>query len=993
MARHIPTVRDGILHEEAEEPASLEAIAVESPEWYNWLEQHRSFRFENSTSSYTARKERRSGSWYWYAYRHQAGRLRSAYLGRSTELSATRLQVIATALAGAFSQPATPMAGSEREQDLPASHAHEQANVTTAGSLLLHNLGQLTSLIGREQELAAAAALLQRPEVRLLTMIGTAGVGKTRLAFEVADQLLDYFADGVYFVALAPVRDPDLVLSTVAQTLGLRVTRDQSYLEVLQAYLRNRCCLLVLDNFEQVVSAASQLPVLLRACPDVKLLVTSREVLHLRAEHQFSVPPLALPDRKRLPDEQALAHVAAVELFLQRAQAIRYDFHLTQENATAIAEICNRLDGLPLAIELAAARIEVFSAQALLARLDHRLQVLTGGARDLPERQRTLRGTIEWSYELLPVVEQRLFRRLAVFLGGCTLEAVEAVSGTVGDTGVNVLEGIIALVDKSLLQQTAREGEEPRFAMLETIREYGLDELASCGEAEFTRQAHAAYYLALAEQAEPELTGPHQLAWFERLEREHDNLRAALSWLLEQGANEQSNELALCLSGALRQFWGTRGYVREGRRWLERALDENHGMRSAARAKALASAGLLTAFQDDFGQAEALCREGVELYRELGDRRGSATTLSTLGYAALMRNHYGQARTLLEEALALFSEIGDKAGSVFALNFLGLVLVYQGEYARAQARFEESRVLSKVTDDVANYAASLMLLGLALMVQGDLAQAQARLEESLAISRKMSYKRNIGLAIYFLGQVNFQQGDFTSTRSLFEESLAIFQEVGERVRIAEVLGSQGFLSLSQGDYAAARARLEESLQLSLELDYQWNIALCLEGVATVLAAQGEPGRAVWCLSAAQTLREAVGTALPPMFQALHEFTLASVRAQLSEQAFEAAWAEGRAMTPEQVLTTSGAVTTPTTTPTEPSPVPQARKAPIAPNGLTSRELEVLCLLAQGLTSAQIANRLIIGLVTVNSHVRSIYSKLGVTSRSAATRYAIEHRLV
>lgn len=502
MARRIPTVRDGTLHEGAEEAASHEAIAVESTAWYTWLEQHRSFRFEDLASTFTARKELRAGSWYWYAYRRQAGRLHTAYLGRSEELSATRLHVIADELAGANGPQTSRTAADERVPSPPATLSHEQENVVIPGSVLpLHTLPQqLTSLVGREQEVVAAEALLRRPEVRLLSLVGTAGVGKTRLALQVATDLLDDFSEGVFFVALAPVRDPGLVLSTVALTLGLRITGDQSFLEVLKASLREKRCLLVLDNFEQVVNAAPQLSDLLEACPHVKLLVTSREVLHLRAEHQFSAPPLALPDSKQLPDEQALAHIAAVELFLQRAQAIRSDFHLTPGNATAIAEVCLRLDGLPLALELAAARVKVFTPQALLARLDRRLQFLTGGALDLPERQRTLRNTIEWSYELLSVEEQRLFWRLAVFAGGATLEAIEAVTVALGDDPGRILDVIASLIDKSLLPPVQQE-EEPRLAMLETIRGYGLERLAASGEMEAVQRIYAEYFVHRAEEA------------------------------------------------------------------------------------------------------------------------------------------------------------------------------------------------------------------------------------------------------------------------------------------------------------------------------------------------------------------------------------------------------------------------------------------------------------------------------------------------------------
>jgi predicted ATPase/DNA-binding CsgD family transcriptional regulator len=676
-----------------------------------------------------------------------------------------------------------------------------------------------------------------------------------------------------------------------------------------------------------------------------------------------------------------------VNLFLQRARAIRADFHLTMDNATAIAEICLQLDGLPLAIELAAARIKLLAPQALLAKLDCRLNILTGGARDLPVRQRTLRSTLTWSYDLLTVQEQRLFQRISVFVGGATLETVEAVCEALRDETGKVFDGVASLIDKSLVQQQAQGDEEPRLMMLETIREYGLEQLASGREGKATHQAHAMYYLALAEQAELELTGPQQLSWLERLEREHDNLRAVLSWFLEQGADEQRSELGLRLSGALSQFWEIRGYVDEGRHWLERVLDESHGMNASLRAKALTGAGRLATFQGDFDLAEARCKEGLALYQKLGEHRGSAIALSSLGYAALMRSNYAAAHARLEEALALFREVGDAGGSAIALNPMASVLFYQGEYVRAQALLEESCVLSKEGGDVRGHAVSLMLLGMVLKAQGDLAQAQARLEEALAVSKRVGYKRNSGLSIYFLGLVTFLQGDVARARSLLEESLVFFKEVGERGRIAEVLGSQGLISLSQGDYTAARALMEEGLKISLELDYKWDINECLEGLASVVAAQGEPVRAVWFMSAAHALRETIGRPLPSLLQAIHEFTIASVRTQLGEQAFDAAWAEGCTMTPEQVLAAPEPKIMPSqTSPPENVPIPYH-------DGLTSREMDVLRLLAQGLTSAQIAEQLVIGVVTVNFHVRSIYSKLGVTSRAAATRYAWEHHLV
>ena len=429
---------------------------------------------------------------------------------------------------------------------------------------------QPTPFIGREKEVAAVQHQLLREDVRLVTLTGPGGMGKTRMALHVAAQLHAHFADGVWFVPLAPISDPNLVIPTIAQTLGLREARERSLLEQLQVSLRERQVLLLLDNFEQVVSAATHVADLLTSCPHLKVLVTSREVLHVRAEHEFPVPKLSLPDPKRLPDLMALSQYEAVALFIQRAQAVRPEFQMTNANAPAMAEICARLDGLPLAIELAAARIKLLPPQALLTRLGQRLQLLTSNARDVPARQQTLRNTIQWSYDLLDAQEQQLFCRLSVFVDGCTLEAVEAVSAALGEATLPVFDRIASLIDKNLLQQTAQEGEEIRFLMLETIREYGWEVLAERQEREATQAAHAAYYLALAEEAELALGGPQQQLWLQRLEREYGNLHAALHWLRLQasraGVGDEAAGLALRLETALSYFWIVRGYRNDGRR-------------------------------------------------------------------------------------------------------------------------------------------------------------------------------------------------------------------------------------------------------------------------------------------------------------------------------------------------------------------------------------------------------------------------------------------
>ncbi len=714
-----------------------------------------------------------------------------------------------------------------------------------------------TPLLGREREMARALELLCRDDVRLLTLSGPAGVGKTRLSLDVAAGLRADYADGAFLVSLAPLSDPVLVASAIAQALGLREQGDRPLHDTLMASLRDKQLLLLLDNFEHVAAAAPLLAALLAACPHLRLLVTSRAPVHVRGEHVLPVPPLDLPDLATLPAVDALAQVSAVALFVARAEAVAPDFALTTQNATAVAAICARLDGLPLAIELAAARITLLSPEALLARLDHRLQMLVGGARDLPERQQTLRAAIAWSYDLLHMGEQALFRRLCVFVGGATLEAVEAVCYTAGDLEGDALGWLAALVDKSLLRREEGPGGEARVGLLETIREYGREQLATSGEQAATERSHAAYYLALAEEAEPALTGAEQVTWLARLEREHDNLRSALRWALESGEVEGG----LRLAGTLWRFWVMRGYLREGRRWLETLLNRDADVAPASRARALHGAGVLARDMGDCTRADLLLGESLALWRELADSPGIATALNGLGSVAWQRGDLARARALHEEGLALRREMGDTGGVIIALNNLGLVVQDQGDLVRAEALFAEV----------------------------------------LAFFRERGNRRGIAGSLNNLGEVALAQGNLTRARLLCEEALALRQGLNDRAGIASSLINLGLIACAQGDLARARLLYEEGLVLYRELGDTRGVGDTMEGRAQVAAAHGHAARAAHLLGAAEAVRAAIGAPLLPRAKAGHDRTVAAARTSLGDDAFAAAWEMGATLSLEQAI--------------------------------------------------------------------------------------------
>jgi DNA-binding CsgD family transcriptional regulator/tetratricopeptide (TPR) repeat protein len=612
-------------------------------------------------------------------------------------------------------------------------------------------------------------------------------------------------------------------------------------------------------------------------------------------------------------------------------------------------------------------------------------------------RQQTLRNTLQWSYDLLDAHEQRLFRRLAVFVGGCTLEAVEAVCQALGAEMMNVLDGVASLLDKNLVQQQrAQRDEEPRLVMLETIREFGLETLAVSGELEATRRAYAAYYLGLAEEAEPNLIGAEQGRWLDRLEQEHENLRTALGWLIEQAQTEVDQaELALRMVTALEGFWLGRSHWSEERMFLERVLAASEGVETLARAKALNTAGFFALIEGDYDREETLLRKSLALYRERENTRGIVDSLGLLGGVAREKGNFAAAQTLTEEALVRSEKSGYKLAVARLLQGLGILLKDHGEYVKAYAVLEESQDLYKELGNKYGIANNLFRLAQVLFLsQGDPAMVHALLEESLVLFRDLDVKEGMDYSYSLLGQVALQEGDVALARSLFEDRMAIARQLGDRVNIAEALSELARVAALQDDHAAARALYEESLAIAREVGNKWRIAPSLEGLASVLVAQEEFVWAIHLWGATEDLREAFGIPLPPVERAAYEQAVAAARSHLGEKAFATAWAKGRTMTPDQSLSTKGKATSLTPIPAAPASThPVAKSTTPYPYGLTKREREVLRLVAMGLTDAQVAEQLVLSLHTVHAHLRTIYSKLEVTSRGAATRYAYEHKLV
>ena len=761
------------------------------------------------------------------------------------------------------------------------------------------------ALIGREASVAEAVTLLRRDDIRVLTITGPGGIGKTRLADAVASAVAEEFADGVVLVSLQAVRDPGLVVATIARSLGL-FDGEGDLEQRLIAHLEDRQLLLLVDNFEQVVEAAASLGAIVAASPNLKVVVTSRTRLRVGGEQELPLDPLGRD--------------AALSVFLERARAVRPDFAPDEADMSASAEICDHLDCLPLAIELAAARIKMLSPSGILARLEHPLELLTSGSRDAPARHRALRDTIGWSFDLLDDAEQTLFRRLSVFAGGCTLEAVEAVCD--GD-----LDTIGSLVDESLVRS---DGE--RIAMLETIREYAIEALDASGDAKNVRRAHAEHYLDLARTAAPRLGGSDQALWRSRLEADHDNLRAAIRFSLDDGDGATALQFCVFLS----RFWFERGYLSEGRRWLEESL-AGSSEASQARARALSWNGVLAHYQGDYDCAEKLCRDALELSRSLNDAKCVAEADTGIALVLRTRGDYPAAEKLFREALAVYEDLGD-----------------DGAVARALDR-----------------------LAMCLVVAGDLDGARSLFERSLGLFRRVGDSQGVALGLYGLAATRPVDA-LVAARSHAEESLGILRAVGDRRTYGKALWAAADINADLGDAETAAAQFEESLTLFVEFGDRWFGGLVLVSAAFLAAATGDAERAIRLLAAADAIRNALEVPLWAGFRERHDRVLAEVRSTLGDERFAAAWEAGARVplgaTVELVAparTDAGAD---------------------AAEGLTTREVEVLALVAEGLTDAEVAERLVVSIRTVHAHLRSIYRKIDVHSRSAATRYALEHGL-
>lgn len=826
----------------------------------------------------------------------------------------------------------------DRTVDMPASKPkHEFNRLPTP----------LSSFIGREHEIAEVGQLLL--ENRLVTLTGPGGAGKTRLALEVANKHLREFEDGVWLTELASLADGSLVPQEVASTLGVHEQQKQVLAEDLVNYLRNKQILLVLDNCEHLVDACAKLTEnLLQNCPDLWILATSREGLNIQSEITWTVPPLSLPALRpwREPASQLQTipdylQSEAIQLFVTRARTVTADFTLTDENGRWVAEICRQLDGIPLAIELAAARVRALSAQQIAERLNDRFHLLTSSSRTAPARQQTLAAALDWSYALLEEIDRRILQRLSIFAGGATLEAAEAVCGCKEIDPYKILDGLARLVDKSLVVVERQKSGETRYRLLETIRQYAGEKLSESGETEDTRDRHLNHFIQWAENAELHLNGGDQLPWLAQYEAEHDNLRAALEWSRSDPTKAEAN---LRLAAACGRFWRLHGYLSEGRARLATALTLTKNERTIHRARALSFAANL----------------------------------------AYLRSEYPDMHPMAEEALSIWREIGQegKLGVAFTLDLLGELAIQEGDFTSALEYFQEAIGIYKEQKDKRGISDILMQFGWAAMRTGDYAGAKRYLEEFLALAREMGDKESLTYALSGLGEVALRQGQFQSAGSLLDQGLELSRARGDKWGSGTLLGSLGWLALLQSQFKKMRENLKESLSIRLEVGDRGGIAWCLEKLGEASKLEGEFQKAINILGCAAALRSPIGSVIDPADQPNYERILNELRTTLGTEAFDAAWSEGKVMQLEDVIDL--ALSEPETI-IKGSTKDEKEKY----GGLTTREREAAALIAEGKSNREIAEAMVVGVRTVETYVTRILGKLNFDSRVQIATWAVE----
>jgi predicted ATPase/DNA-binding XRE family transcriptional regulator len=760
-----------------------------------------------------------------------------------------------------------------------------------------------TTLIGREQELADVTRLLTTEPTRLLTLTGPGGVGKTRLALEVAQCLSAAYQGRIRFVPLAPLSDPDLVLPTVAQAFGVAQAGTTTSSELLATFLAGHRWLLVLDNAEHVLSFVPGLAELLMSCPTLVVLVTSRAPLRIRAEHEYPLRPLQVPDLSHLPTVAEVEHISSVQLFVERAQAAAPSFTLTQANCAAVAAVCRRLEGLPLALELVAARVRLLSPTEVLARLDRLLPLLVGGPRDLPQRQQTMSAAINWSSELLSPIEQALFRRLSVFAGGWTLGAAESVAAWGEIQAEDTFDLLAGLVEQSLVVAESHPDDASRYRMLEPIRQFAESRVEAEGEHDTLLNRHLTWCLNLAQQAAQELRGPAQGQWLNRLEHEHDNIRVALAWSIQAG-NRITDGLQLAV--AIWRFWSTRGHLSEGRRWLESALSSDVAVPDALRAEGFNAAGNLARDQGEHAESQRLHDASLELRRRLGDTRGVAVSLNNLGTVALDQGLYVRATELYDEALALFREVAQDWEIGIAVHNLGLVLGRRGEYERASQLMDEALGIWERVGDATQRARSLDAMGEAARRQGEIERATTLHEQSLALRQQLGETRGIALTLRNLGLIARDRGDHERAMQLLQQSLDLHQRIGDKRGMAITLAALADVARQQHDPARAQQLYDEAITMHAQLQIREELPACLFGIAAIISAD-EPERAVRLLGASTAIREAMGQALPDVERRELEELATALRRRLPAAEFQRHWSAGAEMRLELALHEARAV--------------------------------------------------------------------------------------